>query len=128
MHSEVPATLAGARIIHAQELAGILSEGKAVLIDAAAAPRRPEMGSGKLTPEEESFYKDRLNALTASDLDRPLVFYCHPQCWGSWNAAKRALSFGFRNVSWFPDGAEGWQDAGHPLAETQPETPPQAGH
>jgi hypothetical protein len=27
-------------------------------------------------------------------------------------------------VAWFPDGAEGWQDAGHPLAETQPETPP----
>ena len=148
MHSEVPATLAGARVIHAQELAGILSEGKAILIDAAAAPRRPanlapgaiwkpvphndiagsiwmpDMGSGTLTPEEESFYRERLNALAGSDLDRPLVFYCHPQCWGSWNAAKRALTFGFRNVAWFPDGAEGWQDAGHALVAVEPETPP----
>jgi PQQ-dependent catabolism-associated CXXCW motif protein len=148
MHSEVPATLSGARVIHAQELAGILSEGKAILIDAAAAPRRPEnlapgaiwkpvphndiagsiwmpeMGSGTLTPEEESFYRERLNALAGSDLDRPLVFYCHPQCWGSWNAAKRALTFGFRNVAWFPDGAEGWQDAGHALVAVEPETPP----
>ncbi|WGJ14222.1 PQQ-dependent catabolism-associated CXXCW motif protein [Methylocapsa sp. D3K7] len=148
MHSEVPATLSGARVIHAQDLAGILSEGKAILIDAAAAPRRPEnlapgaiwkpvphddiagsiwlpeMGSGRLTPEEESFYRQRLKALTASDLDRPIVFYCHPQCWGSWNAAKRALSFGYRNIAWFPDGAEGWQDAGHSLVAAEPETPP----
>ena len=91
------ATLTGARVIHAQELAGILSEGKAILIDAAAAPRRPEtlasgaiwkpvphndiagsiwmpeIGSGKLTPEEEAFYRNRLNALTAK---RPRPAHC----------------------------------------------------
>jgi PQQ-dependent catabolism-associated CXXCW motif protein len=152
MHSEVPATLSGARVLHAQDLAGLLESGKAVLIDAAAAPRRPDnlapeaiwkpvphrdiagsvwlpdMGAGTLTPKEETFYRERLLALIASDRDRPIVFYCHPQCWGSWNAAKRALAFGFRNVSWFPDGAEGWQDAGHPLVATEPEGLPQAGH
>ena len=57
MHSEVPATLAGRAVIHAQELAGILSEGKAILIDAAAAPRRPEnLASGaiwKPVPHED---------------------------------------------------------------------------
>jgi PQQ-dependent catabolism-associated CXXCW motif protein len=152
MHSEVPASLSGARVIHAQDLAGLLEQGTAVLIDAAAAPRRPDnlapgtiwkpvphqdiagsvwmpdMGASKLTPDEESFYRERLRVLTASDLDRPIVFYCHPNCWGSWNAAKRALALGFRNVAWFPDGAEGWQDAGHPLVATEPETPPQPGN
>lgn len=152
MHSEVPATLSGARVIHAQDLALLLNQGMPVLIDAAAAPRRPDnlapgaiwkpvphqdiagsvwlpdMGAGTLTPGEENFYRERLMALTANSLDRPIVFYCHPQCWGSWNAAKRAFAFGFRNVAWFPDGAEGWQDAGHPLVAAEPERAPQAGH
>jgi PQQ-dependent catabolism-associated CXXCW motif protein len=152
MHSEVPATLAGARVLHAQDLALLLEHGKAVLIDAAAAPRRPDnlapeaiwrpvphkdiagsvwlpdMGAGKLMPDLETFYRERLLALTASDLDRPIVFYCHPECWGSWNAAKRALAFGFRTVAWYPDGAEGWQDAGHPLVAVEPEGPGQSGN
>ncbi len=38
----------------------------------------------------------------------------------SWNAAKRALALGYRNVAWFPDGSDGWQDAGLPLADAQP--------
>jgi rhodanese-related sulfurtransferase len=38
----------------------------------------------------------------------------------SWNAAKRALAYGYRNVAWFPDGSDGWQEAGLPLAEAQP--------
>jgi PQQ-dependent catabolism-associated CXXCW motif protein len=59
-------------------------------------------------------YHERLTALTANALDRPIVAYCHPMCWSSWNAAKRALAFGYSNISWYLDGAEGWQDAGHP--------------
>jgi len=35
------------------------------------------------------------------------VNYCHRNCWLSWNAAKRAISYGYRNVFWFPDGMEG---------------------
>jgi len=38
----------------------------------------------------------------------------------SWNAAKRALAYGYRNVAWFPDGSDGWQEAGLPLAEATP--------
>ena len=151
MHSEVPATLTGARIVHTQELALLLEKDKAVLIDAAAAPRRPDnlapgtiwkpvphqdidgsvwlpdMGAAVLTPEEETFHRERLMALTANDRDHPIVFYCHPQCWASWNAAKRALAFGFRNVVWYPDGAEGWQDAGHALVAATPQSAPQPG-
>lgn len=151
-HSETPATLTGARVIHTPELASLLEDGKAILIDAAAAPRRPEhlepgtiwkpvphkniagstwlpeLGAGLLTPDEENFYKKRLLELAGNALDRPIIFYCHPQCWGSWNAAKRALSFGFRNVAWYPDGSEGWESAGHALAAAEPEGPAGAGH
>ncbi|MGO9235317.1 MAG: rhodanese-like domain-containing protein [Methylocella sp.] len=67
--------------------------------------------------------RERLKTLTGSDLGRPIVFYCHPMCWASWNAAKRAMSFGYRKVIWYPDGAEGWQAAGHPLVIAHEERP-----
>jgi rhodanese-related sulfurtransferase len=38
----------------------------------------------------------------------------------SWNAAKRAISLSYGNVHWFPDGTEGWQEAG---GELEPGTP-----
>jgi rhodanese-related sulfurtransferase len=43
----------------------------------------------------------------------------------SWNAAKRGLSYGYRNVAWYPEGTEGWERASLPVAEAQPE--PRAG-
>jgi rhodanese-related sulfurtransferase len=39
----------------------------------------------------------------------------------SWNAAKRVLSYGYSNVAWYPDGTDGWERAGLPLVEAQPE-------
>jgi rhodanese-related sulfurtransferase len=35
----------------------------------------------------------------------------------SWNAAKRALEIGYRNVLWFRDGTDAWQELGYPLVE-----------
>jgi PQQ-dependent catabolism-associated CXXCW motif protein len=40
--------------------------------------------------------------------------------WMSWNAAKRALMMGYRNVAWYPEGTEGWEAAGLPLQEAKP--------
>ncbi|MCI0466919.1 MAG: rhodanese-like domain-containing protein [Beijerinckiaceae bacterium] len=147
MHSEVPATLTGARVLGTQALAQLLQQGDAVLVDAAEAPRRPEnlapgaiwkpvphhhipgsvwipgIGAGKIEPRLEAYYRERLIVLTASVQTHKIVFYCHPQCWASWNAAKRALSYGYQNIFWYRDGAEGWQEAGHALAEARPEGP-----
>ena len=43
----------------------------------------------------------------------------------SWNAAKRALAAGYRNVMWFRDGTDGWQELGYPLVDVskEPERP-----
>ncbi len=35
----------------------------------------------------------------------------------SWNAAKRALALGYQNVAWYPDGTDGWHEAGLPLQD-----------
>jgi PQQ-dependent catabolism-associated CXXCW motif protein len=151
MHGEVPATLSGAEVIHAPALAELIRGGRAILVDAASVPRKPEnlapeaiwkpvphenipgsiwipgIGDGRNEKNVEAYFRERLSALTGNDLDRPVVFYCHPQCWASWNAAKRAIRYGYRKISWYPDGAEGWRDAGHKLVASEPETPPQAG-
>jgi PQQ-dependent catabolism-associated CXXCW motif protein len=57
---------------------------------------------------------------TAGDPARPLVFFCQRACWMSWNAAKRALSLGYTRVNWYPDGTDGWSEAGLPLARIEP--------
>jgi rhodanese-related sulfurtransferase len=42
----------------------------------------------------------------------------------SWNAARRAVQLGHKNVVWYPDGVEGWQQAHQPLAAAPaPATP-----
>lgn len=147
MRGEVPATLAGAAVLDADGVAALVAAGDAVLVDVGPPPRRPEglaadakwlppphrsipgavwlpgVGAGELDPAVEAWYRDRLAALAGGDMDRPLVVFCHPQCWGSWNAAKRAVLYGHRAVHWFPGGIEGWQDAGHPTRTVEPETP-----
>jgi len=52
------------------------------------------------------------------------VLYCHQQCWLSWNGAKRAIQYGYRNVYWFPEGIEGWRKAKLPTTVVQPEGAP----
>jgi PQQ-dependent catabolism-associated CXXCW motif protein len=48
------------------------------------------------------------------------VFFCLKDCWMSWNAGKRALSLGYTNVIWFPEGTDAWQQAGFDLVKATP--------
>ncbi len=147
MHSEVPATLTGARVVGTEALAALLQAGKVVLVDAASPERRPAnlpsdvlwsppphpviegsvwlpgFGAGAIDEVTNKFFKSELARLTENSFDRALVLYCHPSCWASWNAAKRAIGYGYRNVYWYPNGVEGWQEAGKPLAVALPRGP-----
>jgi PQQ-dependent catabolism-associated CXXCW motif protein len=49
-----------------------------------------------------------------------VVFYCLADCWMSWNAAKRAASWGYREVLWYRDGTDGWEAAGLPTEVLHP--------
>jgi len=143
----VPATLSGARVIDADHLAALITEAAPVLVDVANAPRRPPgqppgspwlplphhdipgslwipgAGNGAVSPAEEAFLQHRLAQATAGDRRRPVVFYCHARCWLSWNAAKRAVAAGYRQVYWFPGGIEAWQQSGRHTAPARPEGP-----
>jgi len=149
INSAVPATLNGGKVIHdARRLRALLKRGETLVVDVSNAPRRPEnmapgapwlplphraipgsvwipgAGLGEIPPAVDNFFRQRLSAATGGDLSRRLVIYCHEKCWLSWNAAKRAISYGYRNVYWFSEGVEGWKAAGFPTAVVEPEAAP----
>ena len=140
----VPKTLAGARVIGADEAEALLKDGKAVFIDVfPRAPKPPNLpagtvwrdpthmtmegahwlpnvGYGVLSQEFETYFRTRLAALTEGDPSRPVVFFCLKDCWMSWNAGKRALSWGYTDVIWFSEGTDAWQEAGFDLVKATP--------
>ena len=145
MQGAVPATLAGGTVLDTDALAALLPR-QPVLVDVGALPHKPDnvaadawvppphrtipgsvwlpgVGAGQLASEREAWYRARLMTLTGGDVQKPVVLFCHPNCWGSWNAAKRAIAFGYRAVHWYPGGIEGWQDSGRDTQVAQPEAP-----
>ena len=83
-------------------------------------PRLPNVGFGELSPDVAAYMRTELERLTGGDKAAPVVFYCDPSCWMSWNAAKRAVTeLGYTRVYWYPEGAQGWKEAGQPLVAAQ---------
>lgn len=140
----VPATLKGAHVLTNDEAADIWNKKSgAVFIDVyPQAPKPPNLpagtfwrdpdhrsiegaqwlpnvGYGALSPEVDAHFRAALETLANGKRDTPLVFFCLKDCWMSWNAAKRALEYGYSNVMWFRDGTDGWQELGYPLVEVK---------
>ncbi len=131
----VPAGLKGARTVDVAGLQDLLASEDVLLIDVMPTQRKPEnrpegsiwrdpkrdtikgavwlanMGFGKLADSDEAAFKAELARL-ASAKDRTIVMFCEPDCWMSWNAAKRLISYEYRNVVWFPGGTTAWREAG----------------
>jgi PQQ-dependent catabolism-associated CXXCW motif protein len=84
----------------------------------------PDTGYGALTPAMEVYLRAGLAKTSGGDTRKVLVIYCLHECWMSWNAAKRAIAFGYRNIVWYPDGTDGWEKAGLPLTPATPEPRP----
>jgi PQQ-dependent catabolism-associated CXXCW motif protein len=140
----VPRTLKGATVVTSDEAEKLHKQNSAVFIDVyPRAPKPanlpagtvwrdlphssiggahwlPNVGYGVLSPEFESYFKTRLETLTSGDKAKPVLFFCLKDCWMSWNAAKRALSWGYTSVLWFPEGTDGWQAIGNDLVALTP--------
>lgn len=143
----VPATLQGARVLTTSEAEAIWRARSAVFVDVLPhipkppnlpantvwrdRPHRnipgslwlPDTGYGALAAATETYFRNGLSRATHDDLAKQLVIYCQANCWMSWNAAKRAMTLGYRNVAWFPDGTDGWEQANLPLEDAQPAPP-----
>ena len=141
----VPVTLAGARVLATGEAEAIWRAGTGVFIDVLPRPPKPpnlpagtvwrdkprfgipgsiwlpDTGYGILAASTEDYLQQGLARASGGDKAKLLVIYCQADCWMSWNAAKRVLSYGYYNVAWYPEGTDGWQRAGLPMVESQPE-------
>jgi PQQ-dependent catabolism-associated CXXCW motif protein len=146
INSDVPATIGGGKVIHAQELAQLLKQTQPLVIDVSNEPKRPAgmapdapwlplpqqvipggvwlpgVGIANIAPEADALYRKYLSQSTGGELDHPIVIYCHEHCWLSWNAAKRAIGYGYRRVYWFPEGMEGWRAVGNTTVVAKPWT------
>ena len=132
MHGYTPSTISGGTVIDTKQLATLIGAEHPLLLDVAEKDRKPPsmdkdmiwlpshrslpgavflQGGGKGDgggPYADAF-ATRLAALTGGDKAKPIVTFCHPDCWGSWNAAKRLVGAGYTHVYWYPDAIEGWQ-------------------
>jgi PQQ-dependent catabolism-associated CXXCW motif protein len=141
----VPATLAGARVLSTEQALALWRDKAAAFVDVLPRPPRPaglppdavwrdkprsdipgslwlpDTGYGAISDATLRYLETGLARATAQDKGRTVVFYCLADCWMSWNAAKRAMSLGYSDVAWYPEGADGWAKVGHPLEPREPE-------
>ncbi len=80
----------------------------------------PNVGYGELKPLMFDYLVQNLERLSGGDKSRPMVFYCVLDCWMSWNVVRRAADLGYSNLYWYPEGSDGWRDAGLELVEATP--------
>ena len=80
----------------------------------------PEVGRGTIDNLVARFFSDNLARITNGNMERPLIVFCHADCWMSWNAIKRADQLGYKRLYWFPEGADGWRDWDRELVSVLP--------
>jgi PQQ-dependent catabolism-associated CXXCW motif protein len=143
----VPRTLRGARVATTAEVEALWKAGGAAFIDVLPRPPKPKLppdtlwrdaprpdipgslwlpdtGYGALPPATQTYFRDGLIKATGGDRAKTVVIYCLRNCWMSWNAARRAVSMGYTHVVWYPDGTDGWSEAGLPLKDATAEPRP----
>jgi PQQ-dependent catabolism-associated CXXCW motif protein len=146
----VPDTLAGARVLSTAEAEQIWRPRAGVFVDVLPRPPKPpnlpagtvwrdkprfnipgsiwlpDTGYGQLAKTTEDYFRQGLLRASGGNQAVLIVVYCQEDCWMSWNAAKRVMSYGYSNVAWYPEGTDGWERANLPLAEAQPQPRPAA--
>lgn len=134
MHGYTPNTVTGGTVLDTQGFADLVATAHPLVLDVAEKDRKPpdmakgmiwlpshrsvpgavflqDGGRGDPDPAYAEAFSNRVAALTKGNKAEPIVTLCHPDCWGSWNAAKRLIGDGYTKVYWYPEGVEGWEAA-----------------
>lgn len=80
----------------------------------------PGVGAGRLDAEADAYFRMSLERLTGHDKRRDILIFCLADCWHSWNAARRAVRYGYTGVAWYPLGTDGWTGNGRALSAVEP--------
>ncbi len=142
----VPATISGGIVVGPEDAFALWQEGAAFIDVLPRTPKPanlpegtiwrektrnsipgaiwlPNVGYGAIADATEAYFRRGLDNATEGDLSRPVVIFCLDDCWMSWNAAKRAIAWGYTHVHWLPEGTDGWQLWGYPLEPIKPASP-----
>ncbi|WP_419247573.1 PQQ-dependent catabolism-associated CXXCW motif protein [Roseibium aggregatum] len=145
----VPETLRGGTVVSTEEAHALWEAGQTAFIDVlprAPKPQNlpkgtiwhdkprlsipgslwlPNVGYGRIAEVTADYFRTGLAKATDGDKSHAVLFYCLDQCWMSWNAAKRALEYGYETVYWYPEGTDGWTFEDYPVEKAEPEPEPQ---
>ncbi len=121
-----PTSIPGGKVISTRELVQLAQgrPGGMLLLHAYGGPEHlpgaiavvPAAQGGSFDDQVQQGFAQYLQQATGGDKSRMLVIYCGgPMCWGSYNAALRAIHMGYRNVYWYRGGIEAWRQAGQPV-------------
>lgn len=144
----VPEALTGATVVGTETAHDLWSTGTVAFIDVLPRPPKPanlpkgtiwrekprhsipgavwlpNVGYGALADVTHDYFRLGLEKVTNGDPGHPVLFFCLEDCWMSWNAARRALEYGYETVYWMPDGTDGWTFFDYPTEELIPQPPP----
>lgn len=86
----------------------------------------PGAGRGDADAAFAQKFAAHVAQLYGANPERAIAVFCHPSCWGSWNAGKRLIQAGYRHVYWFPGGIEAYQEkfGVEPIAADRTLAPP----
>ncbi len=144
----VPETLQGAQVVDPEEAHALWQSGEVAFVDVLPRPPKPKnlpedtiwrekprhsipgaiwlpnVGYGALAEITHDYFRRGLEKATRGDPSHPVLLFCLEECWMSWNAAKRALEYGYSHVYWLPEGTDGWSFFDYPTevitAEPEP--------
>lgn len=146
-NAPTPATLQGAEVIGTEAARALHRSGRVAFVDVLPRPPRPaalpegtvwrdaprdsipgalwlpNTGYDALAPETLDYLLQGLAEATGGDKRAPVVLFCKRDCWMSWNAAKRAMEHGYTRVFWYPEGTDGWTEAGLEIERLEPYSP-----
>lgn len=124
--ADTPPTLAGAKVVTAEEVVKLQAAG-AIVVDTRVAAEFAEghvKGAINVPYREKSAKavdfdaaQDEFNlAKLPADKAASIVAYCNgSSCWKSYKAAVAAIKAGHKNVLWFREGFPQWQGKGLPV-------------
>jgi len=120
---DTPQTLAGAKLVSAEEVAKATASG-AIVIDTRVASEYSEghiKGAVSLPYREKSAKAVDFDAAQdqfdlsklPSDKAAAIVMYCNgPECWKSYKASTAATKGGYSNILWYRLGFPDWKSKG----------------
>jgi len=144
----VPDSLTGGRVLDPEAVHELWQSGEAAFIDVMPRPPKPKnlpegtiwrdkprhsipgaiwlpnVGYGAIAGVTAEYFRAGLEKATGGETDHPVVIFCLAECWMSWNAAKRALEYGYTQVYWMPDGTDGWSFFDYPTEVVTAEPEP----